>query len=204
MNDYERLAAYGVATVYEGNGRRGLIDADLRCIVPERRAAGPARTVRCGQDDNLMVHAAIERIRPGEILVVAMPEPSVTSLMGDLLVLQAKLRGVAALLLDGGVRDTDAIRAMDVPTWARHIRVRTAGKTIVGELDGPLEIGGATIRSGDAVVLDADGGVAVQAGALAATLANCAERERSEVALRERLGRGELTLDINGLRRLLD
>ncbi|HEY3189078.1 MAG TPA: hypothetical protein VGJ70_16455, partial [Solirubrobacteraceae bacterium] len=74
--DYAELARLGTATVYEGGGRRGLIDVPLTQVVPGSRAAGPARTVRCAQDDNLMVHAAMAALEPGDVLVLTMPAPA--------------------------------------------------------------------------------------------------------------------------------
>src|SRR5206468_2179804 len=97
---YAELAELGVATVYEASGRRGLIDADLERIVPGTSAAGPARTVRCGDGDNLMVHAAMAHAQAGDVLVLTMPAPKPVALMGDLLATQAKVRGVAAVLVD--------------------------------------------------------------------------------------------------------
>ncbi len=73
--DVKQFAQYGVATVYEATGHSGLIDVPLIQIVPGSRVAGPARTVRCGQADNLMVHAVLDQVQPGEVLVLTMPEP---------------------------------------------------------------------------------------------------------------------------------
>ena len=111
-------------------------------MVPGSRA-GPARTVRCGQGDNLMVHAAIAGCEPGDILVLTMPEPAPVALLGDLLATQAKARGVAALLVDAAVRDLEELRELGLPIWARWVRVRGATKPAVGALDEPVEVGGA-------------------------------------------------------------
>jgi len=94
------LARLGSATVYEAAGRRGLVDAPWRQIVPGSRVAGPARTVRCGQGDNLMVHAAMASLERGDVLVLTMPEPEAVALVGDLLATQAKTHGAAAVLVD--------------------------------------------------------------------------------------------------------
>jgi 4-hydroxy-4-methyl-2-oxoglutarate aldolase len=93
--------------VFEASGREGLVDLDLHQVIPGSRAAGPARTVRCGQGDILMVHAAMDRVQPGDVLVLTMPEPEPTALLGELLATQAKLRGAVAVLIDAAVRDTD-------------------------------------------------------------------------------------------------
>ncbi|HEY2637189.1 MAG TPA: RraA family protein, partial [Solirubrobacteraceae bacterium] len=147
----DELARLGSATVYEAGGRRGYVDADLHQLVPGSRAAGPARTVRCGQDDNLMVHAAMAAVRPGEVLVLTMPEPAPVALLGDLLATQARAQGAVAVLVDASVRDAEELAEMGLPIWARWIRVKGATKTHVGELDVPVVVGGATIRPGDVV-----------------------------------------------------
>lgn len=194
------LAELGVATVYEASGREGLIDVQLHQVIPGSRAAGPARTVRCGQGDNLMVHAVMDRAQPGDVLVLTMPEPEPVALIGDLLVTQAKERGVAALLVDGAVRDVSDLRELGVPVWARWIRVRGATKDTVGALDEPVEVGGTTIRPGDHVVLDDDGAVVVRGERLDAVLAASRERLENERVKRAKLQAGELSYDLDGLR----
>ena len=148
------LARLGSATVYEAGGRAGYVDADLHQIVPGSRVAGPARTVRCGQDDNLMVHAVIEQIEPGDVVVLSMPEPRAVALVGDLLATQAKVAGAAGLLIDASVRDVEELAQLGLPIWARWVRVCGATKTEVGEIGVPVLVGGARIDPGDAVVLD--------------------------------------------------
>ena len=158
------LRRLGVATVYEASGRRGLVDAPLDRVVPGSRAAGPARTVLCGQGDNLAVHAALARVRPGEVLVLAMPEPEPVALVGEVLAVQAKARGAAGLLIDGAIRDADELRELGLPVWARFVRARGAAKEEAGGLDVPVTVGGARVKLGDVVVMDGDGAVVVPAG----------------------------------------
>lgn len=201
MNElYAELAALGVATVYEASGRRGLIDVELTQIVPGTRAAGPARTARCGEADNLMVHAAIAHARTGDVLVLTVPQSAPVALVGDLLATQARVRGVAALLVDAAVRDTDELRELGLPIWARHVRVRGAGKDAVGALDEPVQVGGATIRPGDVVVLDADGAVVVEQERVGEALEAARARAGREEEKRARLEAGELSYDLDGLR----
>jgi 4-hydroxy-4-methyl-2-oxoglutarate aldolase len=194
------LAELGVATVYEASGREGLIDLDLHQLIPGSRAAGPARTVLCGQADNLMVHAAMDRTQPGEVLVLTMPDPEPVALIGELLVTQAKARGAAALLVDAAARDVKELRELGLPVWARWVRVRGATKTEIGSLDEPVEIGGATIRPGDTVVLDDDGAVVVRQERVDEVLAAGRERLEKERVKRERLEGGALSYDLDGLR----
>jgi 4-hydroxy-4-methyl-2-oxoglutarate aldolase len=198
------LARLGSATVYEAGGRGGYVDADLHQLIPGSRAAGPARTVRCGQDDNLMVHAVMERVAPGDVLVLTMPQPRAVALIGDLLATQARAAGAAAVLVDASVRDVEELAGMGLPIWARWLRMRGATKQAVGELDVPVTVGGALINPGDVLVLDADGAALVPAGRVEDVLAASLEREETERVKRERLQRGERSYDLDGLRAVVE
>jgi 4-hydroxy-4-methyl-2-oxoglutarate aldolase len=198
------LARLGSATVYEAGGRRGYVDADLDQIVPGSRVAGPARTVRCGQDDNLMVHAVMARVQPGEILVLTMPEPRPVALIGDLLATQAKAQGAAGVLVDASVRDAEELAEMGLPIWARWVRVKGAKKEIVGELDVPVVVGGVTVRPGDVLVADADGVAVVAFERVEEVLAASLEREEKERVKREKLRAGQLSYDLDGLRAIVE
>ncbi len=173
-------------------------------VVPGSRAAGPARTVRCGQDDNLMVHAAVAEAEPGEVLVLTMPEPRPVALVGELLATQAKVAGVAALLVDAAVRDLEELRALGLPIWARYVRVSGAEKRVPGAIGEPVEVGGATIRQGDVVVLDADGAVVVERERVDEVLEAALAREEREREKRAKLEAGELSYDLDGLRELVE
>jgi len=197
-------AAYGVSTMFEAAGRTGLVDLELIAHIPEAKVAGRARTVMCGQDDNLMVPAAIAHVRPGEILVMRMPVSRPVSLLGELLATQCVARGVAGVLVDAAIRDAVAIRELGLPVWSRYVRARSASKTHVGELDAPLEFGGTTIAAGDLVVLDGDGALAVPAARVAEVVATAAKRDASEVVKRERYRNGELSYDLDNLRAIVE
>jgi 4-hydroxy-4-methyl-2-oxoglutarate aldolase len=198
------LARLGAATVYEASGRQGLVDADLRQLIPGSRACGPARTVRCGQDDNLMVHAAMARLEPGEVLVLTMPEPAPVALFGDLLATQAKVRGAAAVLVDAAVRDSEDLVGMRLPVWTRWIRSRGATKEVVGALDVPVSVGGQEIRPGDLVVLDADGATVVAAERAQEVLEASRTREENEAVKREKLQEGALSYYLDGLHAIVE
>ncbi len=197
---YDELAKLGSATVFEASGREGLVDLDLHQVIPGSRAAGPARTVRGAQDDILMVHAAMDRVQPGDVLVLTMPEARPVALLGELLATQAKGRGAAAVLIDAAVRDTEELRELGIPVWARWIRVRGANRAEVGEIDVPVEVGGAAISPGDAVVLDADGAVVIAKERIEEVARASLERAENEDAKRARFEAGELSYDIYGIR----
>jgi 4-hydroxy-4-methyl-2-oxoglutarate aldolase len=194
------LAEAGVATVYEAGGRTGLIDADLRPVLPGTRAAGPARTALCGQDDNRAVHEAMAQLRTGEILVLTMPEPRPIALLGDLLATQAKVHGAAGVLVDAAVRDVAELRELGLPVWSRWHRVRGATKDVRGAVGVPVAVGGATIRPGDLVVLDDDGAVVVGADDVGTVVKAVRARLAKEALLRDRWAGGELSYDAYGMR----
>jgi 4-hydroxy-4-methyl-2-oxoglutarate aldolase len=198
------LARLGSATVYEAAGRNGLVDAEFRQVIPGSRACGPARTVRCGQDDNLMVHAAMSRLQPGEVLVLTMPEPAPIALIGDLLVTQAHTHGAVAILNDAAVRDSEELVAMGLPVWTRWIRSHGATKDIIGALDVPVTVGGQVIRPGDFVVLDADGATVVEAQRVDEVLQAARQREEKERVKRAKLQAGELSYELDGLRAVVE
>jgi 4-hydroxy-4-methyl-2-oxoglutarate aldolase len=204
MSVYEELAELGSATVHEAAGRSQVVDVDLVQVIPGSRAAGPARTVRCGQDDNLMVHAAVAEAETGEVLVLTMPEPRPVALVGDLLATQMKGRGVVAVLIDAAVRDVEELRELGLPIWTRYVRVRGADKKVPGTIGEPVEVGGATIRQGDVVVLDADGVVVIEQERVDEVLAAARDRAAKEVDKRAKLQAGALSYDLDGLRSLVE
>jgi 4-hydroxy-4-methyl-2-oxoglutarate aldolase len=194
------LAGFGTATVCEAAGGEGIVDMDLKQVIPGSRAVGPARTVLCGQGDNLALHEALASVRPGEVLVITMPEPAPFGAVGELIVLQAQARGAVGMLVDVAVRDLAELKEIGLPIWARFVRVRGTKKADPGRLDVPVVVGGATIRPGDVVVMDDDGVVVVAAERVEEVAEAARAREEKESRLRSRLRAGELTYDLLGLR----
>jgi 4-hydroxy-4-methyl-2-oxoglutarate aldolase len=203
-DELARLSRLGVATVYEASGREGLIDAHLIQLLPGSRVTGPARTVLCGQDDNLMVHAVIEQIQPGEVLVLTMPEPAPVALIGELLATQVKVRNAAGILVDAAVRDVEELIELGLPIWTRFIRVKGASKSKVGELNVTVSVGGTQISPVDIIVLDADGGVCIKQEHTEEVLQAAEARFEKEARLREKLLAGEMTYELHGLREVVE
>ena len=199
-----RFSELGVATVYEASGREGLINTPLTQLLPGSRVAGPARTVFCGQDDNLMVHACIEQIQPGDVVVLSMPEPAPVALIGELLATQVKVRGAAGMLVDAAIRDVEELIELGLPIWARFIRAAGATKTQVGALNIPVMVGGAQIAPSDILVLDADGAVCVKSARVNEVLQASEARFEKEARLREKLLAGEISYDLHGLRAVVE
>jgi 4-hydroxy-4-methyl-2-oxoglutarate aldolase len=203
-SDIQELARHGVATVYEAAGRTGLIDIPLLQLIPGSKVAGRARTVRCGQGDNLMVHAVMEQVQPGEILILTMPEPEPVALIGELLATQALVRQIAGILVDASVRDTEELQSLGLPIWTRWIRVRGATKTQVGTINETITVGGTSVAPGDIVLLDADGAVALAAARASAILEASRARVHNENSLRPQLQAGALSYDLSGLRAVVE
>ena len=195
-----RFAELGVATVYEASGREGLLAGGLLRVIAGSRAAGPARTALCGANDNLAVHRLLATIEPGEVVVLTSSGQCEAALAGEILALQAHVRGAAGILVDGPVRDVDELVALGLPIWARSVCAAGPMKSDLGEVDVPVVVGGVSIQPGDVVVLDGDGAVVVPRGRADEVLAAAEARRLHELALTVRLEAGEVTLDAMRLR----
>jgi len=197
------LAALGTATVHEAIGRRGFAGPELRPIQQDTRLAGPAVTVSCHPGDNLMVHAAVEACQAGDVLVVTTTAPSTHGMFGELLATSLMARGVRALVIDAGVRDTAELRAMRFAVWARHVSCEGTVKASPGSVNVPVVLGGVVVSPGDVVCADDDGVVVVPCGEAEWALDQGRRRVAREDATRARLAAGELGMDIYGLRAVL-
>jgi 4-hydroxy-4-methyl-2-oxoglutarate aldolase len=197
------LGESGVATVSEAMGRTGLLDPCIRPIYRGAKIAGRAVTVLSQAGDNLMIHAAVEQCRPGDVLVVATMSPSSDGMFGDLLATALQARGVLGLIIDAGVRDIADLQAMGFPVWSRAVSAMGTVKATAGSVNVPVVIAGAYVRPGDVIVADDDGVAVVPLELAKETAVLAPQRAESEAEKRVQFQNGELSLDVMNLRATL-
>ena len=198
-DDVERFAAFDSATLYEAAGQKGMIDPSIRPAWPGARICGRAATVECPPGDNLMLHIAVANAQPGVVIVATVGGYLSAGAWGEILTAAAQARGVAGLVIDGAVRDIDAIREAGFPVFSRGLAIGSCTKERRGTIDLPIQFGGATVRTGDLIRGDADGLVVVEHECLDAVHQTAVTRRRRELEIITQLHEGRTTIELLGL-----
>jgi 4-hydroxy-4-methyl-2-oxoglutarate aldolase len=183
------LEAFGSASsaqVADSMSRLGAMDVGIKPVWPSPRIIGAALTVWCHAGDNLMLHKAISLAQPGDIIVVNTQGNVTNSPFGELLATSAVEVGVRAVIVDGTVRDAEALQSLKLPVYARGLCSNGCNKDGPGEVGAIIACGGVAVRSGDIIIADRDGVAVVplDAGPEIAKLA-LAQVEREENRLAE-------------------
>jgi 4-hydroxy-4-methyl-2-oxoglutarate aldolase len=200
-NDHlQRLLKLGTATVYEAQGQRGSIASEIRPLDPAMKLVGTALTVNTTPGDNLMFHQAVLMARPGDVLVVDAKGFTDAGPWGDVLTLAAQQAGITGLVIDGSVRDSEAIIDAGFPVFSRGVSIRGTTKVDPGQVGGTINFAGTLVDRGDIIIGDRDGLVVVKAGEVLASLQSAEAREAKEEEFRRRiLDEGASTAELLGL-----
>ena len=157
-----RAAAYAASILADVAGRRGTLDGRITPLAPTMRLAGPALTVEVRPGDNLMIHAAMALAQPGDVLVIDGKGDRTCALMGSIMINACKKLGLAGVVLDASVRDTEELRALGFAVYAVGANPNGPTKNISGRINWPISCGGVAVRAGDLVIGDADGVVVIE------------------------------------------
>ena len=196
----EQARTLGTATLHEAAGKIGALPSAIKPAVAGFRLCGPAVTVHSPPADNLWLHRAIYAAEPGDILVISVADHYEAGYWGEVMSCAARARKLGGMVIDGCVRDGAILADFGFPVFARGLCIRGTGKDFGarGWINAPILIGDVTVSSGDLIVGDVDGVVALPAAGLEQTLAAAVAREAQEADILRRLEAGERTLDIYG------
>ena len=190
----EALLSLGSATLGESGGRA--LGPTIVAAWAGATVAGPAYTVRCTPGDNLAIHVAVTRAPAGSVLVVDVGDDPAHGYWGEVLTTGAQARGIAGLVIGGGVRDVAALRAHGFGVFSRSVALAGATKNRPGEVGGAVAIDNVVVRTGDWIVGDVDGVVAIEGHRLDEVIEAGRAREQREADMFERLRAGATTVEL--------
>jgi 4-hydroxy-4-methyl-2-oxoglutarate aldolase len=200
----EEFKKLDVSTVYEAQGKIGLMDYGLKPILDNTLICGPVVTAVCHAGDNLMIHAAIEVCKPGDVLVITTVGEGVAGMIGELIVTALINRGVQGVIIDSGIRDVAQIRELAFPIWTRAVFSQGTTKSKGGWVNAPTVCGGVSVYPGDIIMADDDGVVVVKKADVEFTLESSKQRLKKEEGTKEKIARGEISVDFYNLRPTLE
>ncbi|MBY6410213.1 4-carboxy-4-hydroxy-2-oxoadipate aldolase/oxaloacetate decarboxylase [Rhodococcus sp. BP-252] len=199
----DELGAFSAATIHEAQGRSGAFDSGIKPIDRDMSFCGPAFTVVCHPRDNIMLQVAISYAQPGDVLIVSSGDQPAGQ-FGDVLANACVARGIAALVTDGGVRDSREIRELGFPVFSKHVCIQGTVKESLGPINQPLVFGGQLVRPGDVIKGDCDGVVLTRREEVRSAIDACRERDAAEAEYIERYKRGETPIQVSNLAAVLE
>jgi 4-hydroxy-4-methyl-2-oxoglutarate aldolase len=188
------LLVLGAATLGESGARN--MRPRIKAVWRGATLSAPAYPVRCAPGDNLAIHVAVTTAPPGHALVVDVGEEDEFGYWGEVLTTGAESRGLAGLVIDGGVRDVTALEAHGFAVFSSTVALRGAAKEAPGSVGAPVTVGGVEVHTGDWVVGDADGVTVIPGGSLDGVLAAGRARAEKEEGLFAALRDGATTVDL--------
>ena len=195
----DRFREIGTATVHEASGKKGYVDCGIKPIAKGIRLCGPAFTVQCHPRDNLMLHKALERAQPGDILVASVGGYYEAGYWGGLMATSAVARKIGGLAIDGCIRDSEEMIRMGFPIFCRGSCILGTTKTGLGLINHPALFGGMVVNPGDLILGDDDGMVIVERTECKTVLEKSIERVETEKKKAVQLAAGVSSVEFNKL-----
>lgn len=204
----EAARQFSVADLHESMdsiaGRQALFDGSLRPLNTGLRIAGQAVTAYTMPGDGLLGHKAISLLSPGNVLVCANGGGGPQAMFAELVSLAAAQRGAAGAIVDGCVRDVEALRASNFPVWSRGVYPGRTGKAGPGAVNVPIVCAGVRVEPGDVIVADDDGVICIPPAELPAILERARARGEREAKIRAAIADGKTLFDLIGLQPAVD
>lgn len=200
----DRFREIGTATVHEASGRKGAVDYAIKPITSGIRLCGPAFTVQCHPGDNLMLHKALERAQPGDILVTSVGGYYEAGYWGGLMATSAVAKKLGGLAIDGCIRDSAEIIRMGFPIFCRGFCIKGTTKTVLGWINHPILFGGVWVHPGDLILGDDDGMVVVERLKCQEVLEKSIQRMETEKIKSEKLRAGMSSVELNQLEKVFE
>lgn len=180
-SEVTEAAKYQAAILADVSGRRGALSGRIRPLRNGMKFSGVALTVEVRPGDNLMIHAAMQTARPGDVLVIDGKGDLSSALMGTLMFTACKKLGIAGAVIDGAVRDSAEIDALGFPVFCAGTNPNGPTKNVPGRVGQAVSVGGVAVNPGDFIIGDDDGVVVVERDRVAALLPLAAAKVADEV-----------------------
>lgn len=195
----DKFSKLAVATVHEASGRKGDVDSRIKPIRRGAKICGPAFTVQCHPKDNLMLHKALQKASPGDIIVATTDGHYEAGYWGDLMTTSAIARKLGGLAIDGCIRDSEEIAATGWPVFCRGFCITGTVKNTLGLVNHPTIFGGTLVNPGDIILGDDDGMVIVDKNRCEEIYASAVKRVEKEIEKAELLKSGKTSVELNNL-----